>query len=62
MEQVFHMMGLGSVRDLHSYYQVQILGRIQHMENVCSRLTREYVVLADKYNATLPSSSAWDSA
>ncbi|XP_034251690.1 STAGA complex 65 subunit gamma-like [Thrips palmi] len=62
VEQVFHTMGLGSVRDLHSHYQVQILGRIENLENVCSQLTCEYVELANSYNATLPSSSGWDSS
>lgn len=60
VEQVFQTMGLGSIRDLHTYYQVQILGKIQRMENICSQLTSEYVELADSYNTSLPSSSAWE--
>ncbi|KAJ1530600.1 hypothetical protein ONE63_005482 [Megalurothrips usitatus] len=61
VEQVFRTMGLGSIRDLHSYYQVQILGRIKHLEKVCSQLTTEYAQLAENYNTSIPSSSTWDS-
>lgn len=60
IEQVFRTMGLGSIRDLHTYYQIQILGRIQNMESVCSELTNEYLDLSDKYNMSLPSSTVWD--
>ena len=61
MEQVFQTMGLGSIRDLHSYYQVQILGRIERMEGLCTRLRKEYKELSETYNMSLPSSSVWDS-
>lgn len=53
-------MGLGSIRDLHTYYQVQILGRIERMESLCSQLRSEYKELSENYNMALPSSSAWD--
>lgn len=62
VEQVFHTMGLGSIRDLHNYYQVQILGQIQRWEKNCLQLTNEYVELADSYNVALPSSSAWNNS
>ncbi|KAK3909492.1 STAGA complex 65 subunit gamma [Frankliniella fusca] len=62
VEQVFHTLGLGSIRDLHTYYQVHILGQIQRLEKICSQLSNEYMELAESYNLTLPSSSSWNNS
>lgn len=46
MERVFADMGVGSVRELHSYYQERIILRHEKLLEECRSLNLEYCSLA----------------
>ncbi len=42
MEQVFHEMGIGSVTQLHEFYQTRVLKYHEHMQETCQQLLDDY--------------------
>ncbi|KAK7097852.1 STAGA complex 65 subunit gamma-like [Littorina saxatilis] len=42
MEQVFHEMGIGSVTELHDFYQTRVLSYHTNMMETCQQLVAEY--------------------
>lgn len=42
VEQVYHEMGIGSVMEIHGFYQSQIINHHATMQQTCGQLMAEY--------------------
>lgn len=42
VEQVYHEMGIGSVTDIHDFYQSRVINHHASMQQTCAQLMAEY--------------------